>query len=125
MPFPAPAHHDSARFVDLAELAARDVFAVDVDPITAAGARVELGADAHPAGESRRFGQVGEDNLGRGIDPLRDLDRASRVLNHGAARSFSPPPRRAGAVDRGRVPTSAAESPRAAPAPAGLPGSSD
>src|SRR2546423_5462704 len=92
MALPAPTHHQPPRRVDFLVFAARDVLAVDVDAVTAARPGVELGPAAHPARKTPAVGQVGEHDLRRGVDPLRDLDRAGEVLNHSGA-SLVPPPR--------------------------------
>src|SRR4029077_17157873 len=106
MPLPTPCHHQTARRVEFLVLATDDVYAVDVDPVAAAGARVEHGADAHPAHEALAIGQVGEPDLVRPLDPLGGLHRARTVPNHVASSSTGLPARQGHGAGRGRASTS-------------------
>lgn len=78
MVFPAPCHQYSVRRVKLPILANGDVFPVDVDAVPPARSRIKFRSYAHPGRELVRLGQVGEDDRGRGGNPLRQIDvRAS------------------------------------------------
>src|SRR3989454_12779694 len=85
MAFPAPRHDEAAGRFDHSIVTRRNVLAVDVDPITPSGSRVELGADPHPLHETAAVGEVGEHDFGRCLDPLRYLDRPGQVFNHAVA----------------------------------------
>src|SRR6266853_6203694 len=119
MALPAPAHHQPSGWIDDFVRAARNVHAVDVDPVAAARASVELGANAHPANETLAVRQVGELDLWRRLDPLGDLDHARQVLNHVASSWNALPARQGRAAGQGRASTSVATRPRAARARGG------
>src|SRR6059036_1636423 len=81
----APRHDKAAGRFDHSIVTARNVLAVDIDPITPAGSRVELGADPHPLHETTAVGEVGKHDFRRSLDPLRNLDCAGQVFNHAVA----------------------------------------
>src|SRR5438046_2288667 len=85
MPFPAPAHDEPPRWINLLVLTAGDVLPIDVDAVAPSGSRIELGADAHPFDEAGTVRQIGKDDLRRCLDSLGDLEGAGEVLNHGGA----------------------------------------
>src|SRR4051812_47504252 len=72
---PAPGEHHAAGWVDLDVLPHCDVTAVDVDAVAPAGRGLELGVVALPARHLVGVGEVGEDDVGRRLDPDLALDR--------------------------------------------------
>src|SRR5205814_10603731 len=82
MALPTPGHDEPPGRFDLSILTSRNVLAVDIDPITSSGPRVELGADPHPLHKTAAVGAVGEHDFGRGLDPRRNLDRTGSVVKH-------------------------------------------
>src|SRR5437870_13785749 len=106
MAFPTPGHDEPPGRFDLSIMTRRNVLAVDINPITPSGSRVELGADPHPLHKTAAVGEVGEHDFGRGLDPLRNLDRTGQVFNHSVAAASVPPVLPAPSAGRRPSPTS-------------------
>src|SRR5919201_901525 len=124
MPFPSPRHDESARRLDLLVLADHNVLAVDVDAVAPTRSWIELGPNAHPLHESGAVGEIGEDDLGGRLDPLRNLDGAGGIVNHDAVSLVGPRPLPVASAGPARPTTSAAGRSRAGRAPCGRRGNS-